>query len=426
MKILIINQNAGNKGDRAVLRFMLDELIHNGVRDITVSTNSPRLWKNYEALYEGVVTFIPRGWDTDLHANIYEKILRRVRWRIWVSFIYGVVRRALVKEHLPWYVRLLFRICIKELWRALKQADYVLTTGGHRLTTILTQDVVCPQTFDMSAAVLLGKPLVLWSQSIGPFDFTNEESRAQIVKIIDSATRVYVRDETSVSEVAGLGASTESLIETADSVFGLRDMAVSQPAKPPSERDPVMGVSVYAPRVRDLAKYEHEVRSYSMLLNHAIESGYSVRFFPMAVGDGRERQYIKDVMQGVKNKDACSIVEGDVETPEHLQLVNECRLFVGHKTHSVVFALMAGVPLIAIAYHKKTEDFMEQFGLGEYCVPEAEVTGEKLVALFENLNRHLDDVSRKEIDMADERDRRVRKDLADLVDYMRKHTGAGE
>jgi len=60
MRLLIINQNASNKGDRAVLLFMLRELVRNGIRELTVSTNFPSLWKGFRNLEGARVRFISR------------------------------------------------------------------------------------------------------------------------------------------------------------------------------------------------------------------------------------------------------------------------------------------------------------------------------------------------------------------------------
>ena len=44
MKALVINQCSTNKGDRAVLFFVLRELSRNGIDQVTVSASNPEYW----------------------------------------------------------------------------------------------------------------------------------------------------------------------------------------------------------------------------------------------------------------------------------------------------------------------------------------------------------------------------------------------
>ena len=113
------------------------------------------------------------------------------------------------------------------------------------------------------------------------------------------------------------------------------------------------------------------------------------------------------------------IVEGFPGTIEHINAMAQCRIFVGHKTHSVVFALVAGTPLIAIAYHKKTEDFMAAFGLSEYCIPGGQLSGPLLVALFDAVNGNLDAIQEQEEKTGSALCHRVCEDFAGMIKRMR-------
>ena len=121
------------------------------------------------------------------------------------------------------------------------------------------------------------------------------------------------------------------------------------------------------------------------MIDCAAEFGYKTLFFPMAMTCPRERSCIEGVIERCRNKEMCSIVEGFPDAPEHINKVANCKCFIGHKTHSVIFALTTGTPVVAIAYQRKTQDFMNQFGLGEYCISDTELTAEKLIYLFKKV-----------------------------------------
>jgi polysaccharide pyruvyl transferase WcaK-like protein len=324
------------------------------------------------------------------------------------------VRKALLSGVCPWYIRFL---CTKEYWQAVGQADLVMSTGGHRVTTLLVPDAVFPATFDMAIALLRQKPLVLWSQSIGPLSFRQPENRKMIETILSRAWRILIRDEVSEEELSKIGVSMKNVSQTPESVLGLFDV-VERPIKP-CDRERVMGVSVYMSQKRSLEENEAYINSISALVDHAAQDGYSVRFFPMEMAEV-DRPCIEQIIARCKNKEACSIVEGYPETVEHMTGVSQCRLFLGHKTHSVVFALTMGTPLIAIAYHQKTQDFMEQFGLGEYCVPEADTDSGKLIELFSKVSSNLDEISEIELKCSHEAGSRVREDFRRVIEDARR------
>jgi polysaccharide pyruvyl transferase WcaK-like protein len=94
-------------------------------------------------------------------------------------------------------------------------------------------------------------------------------------------------------------------------------------------------------------------------------------------------------------------------------------MFVGHKTHSQIFSLVAGTPLIAIAYHKKTRDFMTQFGIEKYYISEEQISGTKLIEMFDELNSNLDTVNQKEEETGSTICTEVRQDFAKMIDDIR-------
>lgn len=238
-----------------------------------------------------------------------------------------------------------------------------------------------------------------------------------IKMILSRAWRILIRDKVSEEELSKMGVSMENVSQTRESVFGLFDI-VENPKKP-SDRERIMGISVYMAQKRSYEENEVYVNSISAVVDHAAENGYSVRFFPMEM-TGVDQPCIEQIIERCRNRRVCSIVEGYPETVEHMAGVARCGVFLGHKTHSVVFALTTGTPLIAVAYHEKTEDFMEQFGLGEYCIPEAQATGGKLIELFSKVSSNLDEISERELKCSREAGSRVREDFRKMIDDARR------
>jgi polysaccharide pyruvyl transferase WcaK-like protein len=105
-----------------------------------------------------------------------------------------------------------------------------------------------------------------------------------------------------------------------------------------------------------------------------------------------DRPYIQRIIDRVECSEKCLVYDKDLETAEHLREVGKCQLFVGHKTHSTIFALATGTPLLAIAYHPKTMEFMRQFEMEQFVIDDKVMTGDKLISTFDELSTHLDEV----------------------------------
>lgn len=417
MKVLIINQWATNKGDRAVAYFLMRELLRHGIKDITISTSNTYYWKDFECFPEATLRFIPFGWTTTFRKSPKQTIIARVemclKHFLFRKIAFPLARRALMQNRYSWLVCLL---CTKEYLEAVKNADIVISTGGHRVTTLLVEDMQISAAFDMTVALLNKKPLLFWSQTIGPLEFKNSHNKAFVQKILKSAFRIAVRDEGSVSVLNDVNVSTDKVSKTRDSVFGLFDIVKNQ--QKPSERENILGISVYMVQKRSAEQRENYEAALSRLIDHATNRGCKVRFFPMQTTHS-DVPCIKGIIKRCRNKDAVSIIDWCPETPEHIKMISECKLFVGHKTHSVVYALAVGTPVIAIAYHKKTREFMEQFGLQEYCISDEKLDGGKLVELFDKAASCLDEISARQLEHACRTGRRVQDDFGALIEDAR-------
>jgi polysaccharide pyruvyl transferase WcaK-like protein len=430
IKIVVLPQVSRNKGDRAVLHFMLDGFIDNGVNEITVATTNPKMWEGYHGFRGANIRFIHQAWM--IYASAESKVpfrslryyclrmLSTLRTKFYIKVGYSLLRTAVVNRKFRSLARLMCYLCNRELWNAIKQADAVVTTGGHRITTLLQPDVVGPQTFCMAMVVLASRKLYLWSQTIGAFDFKKEINRELIKKILTYSERIYVRDINSMRELKGFLTDESKVYQTYDSVFGLRRSVSKYCEVPPSKRDNVLGISVYTSKSGRKIGYERYIYSLAELVKRATDDGLSVKFFPMHIEGPREHKFFTDIIEQSGCADKCCIVDSHIDTIEHLKQLARCKAFVGHKTHSIVFALLTATPLISIAYHVKSLDFMKQFGVEEYGFDESETTPEKLVNLYEKILLNADsvhDIERNKVEYVNEK---VNKDFSDLIAYLRQ------
>ena len=69
MNVLVINQCSTNKGDRAVLYFVLRQLKGCGIERVTVSASHPEYWQDKPDFPDVAVQMIPWGWDVSRKKN---------------------------------------------------------------------------------------------------------------------------------------------------------------------------------------------------------------------------------------------------------------------------------------------------------------------------------------------------------------------
>lgn len=192
MRILLINQYSGNKGDRAVL-YAMCRILKSIYRDveITVSTSDPELWNGYKYYSSEGIRFVPWGWDYDRvkKYKFYWRFLNRFK-----KYTFTLLRESFMRN-----VSLARFLANPEFKKALKQSSVVISVGGHHFTTMLSRDLVSSINFDAMVASSYRR-IICFSQSFGPFDFHNPKNRLLTQRLLSNSI-LMPREEKSVKEI---------------------------------------------------------------------------------------------------------------------------------------------------------------------------------------------------------------------------------
>lgn len=360
MNVLLINQYAGNKGDRAVLYALCNMLIRNYPDcQVVVSTSSPELWQDYPFYEQNCIRFIPSAWDYERiqPRGLYWKLLNKLK-----KYTFTILRETSLRK-----INICKFISNPEFYKAVKKADGVISVGGHHFTTILSRDLVSSINFDASIALTINK-LICFSQSFGPFKFYNDRNYLFTRSILDKCLLLCPREDSSVDELKKMHLSNVQIRSTYESVITLNREFSHYVAV--ENRPKVIGVAIYCTQHRNSIEEQLYIRTISDFSEFVIRYGYKVIFFPMELKNSEpdDRPMIQKIVANISDKDSVEIINNDLLTLDHLKKVAECRLFIGHKTHSTIFALTTGTPLIGITYHPKTLEFMKMYGLEEYAI----------------------------------------------------------
>lgn len=409
MNILLIHQYAGNKGDRAVA-FAMCNLIKSIIPtiNITISTSSPLLWKNEPYYQQNGIKFITDSWNfSDATPRCYWRGMQKIE-----KYTFTILRTLYLKFGknclCKWFINPSFR-------KAVSKADLVISVGGHHFTTLLSRDLVSSINYDAMATLSLGKPLACFSQSFGYFEFHNPQNERLTKKILSNCKLLLPREPKATEDLRLMGVSAEKIKETYESVITLNSLITDYVA--PSKREKRVGIAIYATQKRELAAHANYVKSFVDACNHINVLGYEVRFFPMEIkGTGPDdRILIKEITDKVANPSMCTVYDEDMTSAEHIREVANCLLFIGHKTHSTIFSMATGTPLVGIAYHVKTREFMRQFGCEEYCIDDDILTSNTLLATIDVLLKNVDSVGSQMFARAKEMSDVVKNDMRTLL-----------
>ncbi len=368
-RILITNAySARNRGDAAIVLGMVESLRRTGIlRDAEIRVSSADHPAD-AALYP--VPLVPsfhslkNRFSNSPSANSLYFLMVLLP----ISLLWAVTwRLGRFDLPLPGFLR--------ELLRAYARADMVVAAGGGYLYTtsaIHGNVVLLINVYSFFFAVLLGKPVFLYAQSIGPF--AGSWQIWFVRKALSRVRLVEVREELSHQLLDGWRMPIPVRV-TADAAFLLK-------GRPPAEHLGIDGASAESTVgmtvrrwFRDREKqagYERTMASFGDWLIE--ERGAEVVFLPQvtyAEGHDDDRETARNVVAMVARHDRVQVVEDELSAQEIKWLCGRMEFFVGTRMHSNIFALSSGVPTLAIAYQPKTQGIMSELGLGD-CVVQIE------------------------------------------------------
>ena len=215
--------------------------------------------------------------------------------------------------------------------------------------------------------LILKKPVVIYSQSIGPFKSLTKPLAKFCLKRVDLIT---VREEITKNYLKELGIGDVHL--TADCAFLLEPDCKTVKRIFESEGiikndNPFIGISASEFMDRTNKNY---VVLMQKIVDYLIEKlNAQVVFVPHVTGiDGYydDRDVNKKICALSKNTDKIKLIKGDY-TPEQLKgIIGEFDLFIGSRMHANIASTSMYVPTIAIAWSHKYYGIMKMLGQKKY------------------------------------------------------------
>lgn len=269
-------------------------------------------------------------------------------------------------------------------------ADLVISCPGnflysraHAWGTALLSPV-----FSIAFAWLVGKPLYMMPQTIGPL--WRRWERWLVRWLVQRFRVIQVRDQYSKDLLKAIGVLSAKIHVVPDLAFAFRSsdlqeaQMVFQRYRIPSDKSqPLLGITLINwgsqhPRFTGQAQYESAIARTICQFLHENE-GYVVILSqvtgPRTVDDDRIPAFRLQQLLATGSCAERVIVVGEALAPSVLRtLYGMMDLLVGSRLHSNIFALSAGTPVVAIAYQAKTHGVMKSVDLGQWVIDIDKVT----------------------------------------------------
>ena len=282
-----------------------------------------------------------------------------------------------------------------------RDADWFIFCGGQNIV-----DLNLVALYEIIFSKLLGKPVMIWANSLGPF---NPKYIRPFVKwVLNKVDLITTREATSKKILDDIGV-TAPVFVTADAAFTLPPipqkeamMIVERETEIPKNKL-MVGVTVirwnFPGEHGDVNKmFENYLEAVAGAADYLIEElNAHVTFFPQVILPMKDdRPVSKEVFNRIQNKSSVTVLTEDY-SPEQIKGMYGCMsLQIGTRFHSCILAQSMHVPTIAIEYSgHKALGIMRLLDLEEYVCDINTITTQELTSKIDKMWAERDDVKKK-------------------------------
>ena len=369
MKILIINQHTQNHGDEAACLALVRRLLAAGYSDITVSYNTPCCMEDIFFIHEARVKQIKN--------NFYPRGVGRIL-RLYLR------RPNLLTRLMAFSLRR-----IRADYQLIKSADVIINApGGINMGRYRDNLYV----WRLKTALDLGKHVIMYSSSIGPFDM--EEYFVNISRdILRRVDFLSLRDAQSCRYAEEMGRKAIGSIDTA---FLMRPTTELPPElQLPPSYVVIVPHQLYAWHPQFLAmKREKLDHFYKKLLERFAGQGIPLVLLPQIFAHPQvnDENYFKSLASGYSN---IQVISSRYCSDIQQKIISGADFLIGARYHSTVFAINNVVPFYSLSYEHKMTNMLETLLLKDCCMAIADAIASPDAAIdmifekYRNRSSHL-------------------------------------
>ncbi len=340
MKIFIIDSYAKNIGDQAILLSTVEMFKKSRLIKLTALESShPSISKTFKELKK--VSIYPRIIDIniiDSSANSIKKfkclfigIYDGLLFFNWALFL-----RLGIGNHM-WLIRRVRR----DQAISMLDVELVVSSGGGYLSTHYNYIF---RLYGFTIWLLLRKPIVIFAQSIGPFE--SIASKLLIPFFLHKAMLITVREPWTKAYLESLNLN-QNIQETAD-------LAVSPSISYPKESAKNKKVVICAKTSSHESSY---TRSILGITEKLIKDGYDICYTSHTPNDDK---YVEYLASNYSDLNRIKVMTFGQHPSEYKSIYASSRFVIASRMHAAIFAAENSVPFIAISYEPKFRGLFKQ------------------------------------------------------------------
>ena len=302
----------------------------------------------------------------------------------------------------------------KSFYCELREYDLLIYCGGGYVNNLYSTGVLFAM---MQKTLSLGIPHMAYAHSIGPF--FQQVSRSVASKLLSQFDVVTVRDQASYDLVKQLNPGADNLSFTADAAFAMQPSSALASAEQKAERDrigafkaasggrPLLFMSVRQwgfPGSDDAEsltrRYQNELRRFVKKVLD--ESDWCICFISTCQGRGSygfddascAETLVDDFSKDMQRR--IHVSHGSFHPRFYPELISSCAdMVITMRMHFMIYSIIAGVPVIPIAYEQKSIELSAQVGIADYCHEVATLNADRLFDSFEAMQANREAVRQK-------------------------------
>lgn len=395
-KILIIQNYNANKGDSSVVMSILTSLREvTGTHDMSFAVTSydPQLAKEEYGIEAGEFLVSPREMKLQKGKARFVATIKEGSWIIY-GFFWACFRRITgVRLPVPGFKRKTIRLY--------EDADIVVLPGGHFFTNFNGLAMNFSHFYAMIIAFFLNKQTMIYAQTIGPFFGPWKWPVRFMAKFVLKHVNVVSLREDSGAKYCD---DVKTLHHTAETVFAVDTDKTLANSVPDFKRlrclkRILIGITIHHIYYKHFFSKEYYRDTMAEILKRIVD-GYDAQIviIPMedAVHGGGDRPLSQEIIHHTDRQERISVLDGELPPHVTASVIAQTDIFIGTKTHSIVYGLKGGTPTISISYQDKSNSFMEMFGLRENAIDLKDLNSDDFMKIFDRVHRSLSEYRGKQ------------------------------
>ena len=254
--------------------------------------------------------------------------------------------------------------------------------GGDGFSDIYSSETFISRLHETNIAMKCNIPVIILPQTIGPFK--EESNRVIANRILQYATRIYVRDNKFIEELNSMGLKYEM---TKDLSAYMKPQPFDIDIEPNAVGLNVSGLT-YSNTFRTLsgqfASYQYLMKA---IVRYFQSQNVPIYLIPHSYNYNHPEESnddlvaIKDLYAKLEDRTNVHVIDRDMISPQVKYVISRMSFFIGTRMHANFAAIYTKVPLFGLAYSYKFQGAFEANGIYDSTAMINNITEEECDAI---------------------------------------------